>query len=69
MNPIEKKKRKVTFTEVDEENKRQKQITNGTRLHSGKYTLDSDEEDDDEQANTKETNPDDLDGEGEFLCY
>jgi len=67
MNPNDKKKRKVTFTEVDEENKRQKPIANDTRLHSGKYTLDSDEEDDDEQANTKEMNPDDLDG--EFLCY
>ncbi len=58
----DKKKRKVTFIDIDEENKKQKNTTNDTRLHSGKYTLDSDEEDDEEQANNKEMNPDELDG-------
>ncbi len=58
----DKKKRKVTFTDVDEENKKQKNTTNDTRLHSGKYTLDSDEEDDEEEVNNKEMNQDDLEG-------
>ncbi|UJR13398.1 hypothetical protein I4U23_000413 [Adineta vaga] len=59
----EKKKRKVTFKEVDEGNKKQKQnqTTQDTRLHSGKYTLDSDEDDDDDdQGNEKEMNQDNL---------
>jgi hypothetical protein len=56
-------KRQVRFTELDEGNKKQKKPTNDTRLHSGKYTLDSDEEDDDdEQGNNKEMNPNDLEG-------
>ncbi len=58
----EKKKRKVGFIEQDQGNKKQKNPTNDTRLHSGKYTLDSDEEDDDEQANINEMNQDELDG-------
>jgi hypothetical protein len=62
MNMNDKKKRKVTFTDVDEENKKQKNTTNDTRLHSGKYTLDSDEEDDEEEVNNKEMNQDDLEG-------
>jgi hypothetical protein len=62
MDMNDKKKRKVTFIDIDEENKKQKNTTNDTRLHSGKYTLDSDEEDDEEQANNKEMNPDELDG-------
>jgi hypothetical protein len=62
MNTNDKKKRKVTFTDVDEENKKQKNTTNDTRLHSGKYTLDSDEEDDEEEVNNKEMNQDDLEG-------
>lgn len=57
-----KNKRKVTFAETDEEHKRQKNAPNDTRLHSGKYTLDSDEEDDDEQGNKKEMNQYDLEG-------
>lgn len=57
------KKRKVQFAEVDEENKKQKNLTTtDTRLHSGKYTLESDEEDDEEQANEKEMNANELKG-------
>lgn len=62
MNKDEKKKRKVTFSEVDEENKRSKKVTTDTRLHSGKYTLDSDEDDDEEQAAGKQMNQDDFQG-------
>jgi hypothetical protein len=61
----DKKKRKVSFDpniEVDQTNKKTKTTPNNTRLHSGKYTLDSDEEDDEEQANNKEMNKDELDG-------
>ncbi|CAF2634990.1 unnamed protein product [Rotaria sp. Silwood2] len=57
----DKKKRKVTFHEITEEHKKQKNTTNDTRLHSGKYTLDSDEDDDDEQGNVKQMNQNDLD--------
>ena len=62
MNKDEKKKRKVDFSEVDEENKRSKNVTTDTRLHSGKYTLESDEEDEEEQAAGKEMNQDELEG-------
>jgi hypothetical protein len=58
----EKKKRKVTFVELEEGNKKSKPTSNDTRLHSGKYTLDSDEEDDEEQIDNKEMNQNDLDG-------
>ncbi|CAF1094233.1 unnamed protein product [Rotaria sp. Silwood1] len=58
----DKKKRKVTFRDIPEEHKKQKNTTNDTRLHSGKYTLDSDEDDDDdEQGNVKQMNQNDLD--------
>jgi hypothetical protein len=62
MNTNEKKKRKVNFAEFDEESKKQKSATNDTRLHSGKYTLDSDEDDDEVQDDNKEMNQNDLDG-------
>jgi hypothetical protein len=62
MNISEKKKRQVNFAEIDEETKKQKTTTNDTRLHSGKYTLDSDEEDDDNQDDNKEMNENDLNG-------
>lgn len=61
------RKRKVTFhadVDSEENNKKQKRVTTESeqsRLHSGKYTLDSDEEDD-EQDNVKSMNQDDLDG-------
>jgi hypothetical protein len=58
----EKKKRKVTFSEIDEGNKKPKPASTDTRLHSGKYTLDSDEDDDEEQANLKEMDEHDLNG-------
>ena len=63
------RKRKVTFKtdeESDQTNKKQKKFTNergNTRLHSGKYTLDSDEEDEEEKDNAKTMKSDDLDGE------
>jgi len=63
------RKRKVPFNtdiELDQIAKKQKKFTNengNTRLHSGKYTLDSDEEDEEEQDNAKSMNQDDLDGE------
>jgi hypothetical protein len=63
------RKRKVLFNtdiESDQIAKKQKNFTNesgNTRLHSGKYTLDSDEEDEEEQDNAKSMNQDDLDGE------
>ena len=55
MNNTEGKKRKVRFDVVDEEIKKQKATTTDTRLHSGKYTLDSDEEDD-ERTSEYQTN-------------
>ncbi|CAF1066145.1 unnamed protein product [Rotaria sordida] len=58
----DKKKRKVSFQDINDEHKKQKYTTHDTRLHSGKYTLDSDEDDDDaEQGNVKEMNQNDLD--------
>ncbi|CAF3712821.1 unnamed protein product [Adineta steineri] len=66
MNINDKKKRKVTFEEIDEEHKKAKKtVPQDTRLHSGKYTLDSDEDDDDEQANTNEMNQNELDDIGQ----
>jgi hypothetical protein len=63
MNVNDTKKRKVSFAELDEANKKTKNAPNDTRLHSGKYTLDSDEDDDDdEQGNNKEMDQNDLDG-------
>ncbi len=62
MNMNNKEKRKVGFNDVDEGNKKQRKTTTDTRLHSGKYTLDSDEEDEEEQEDNKEMNQDDLDG-------
>ncbi|CAM4852836.1 unnamed protein product [Rotaria socialis] len=65
------RKRKVTFKtdeESDQTNKKQKKFTNesgNTRLHSGKYTLDSDEEDEEEKDNAKIMNSDDLDDIGQ----
>ena len=61
------RKRKVPFNtdiESDQTAKKQKNLLMkvDTRLHSGKYTLDSDEEDDEEQDNNKSMNQDDLDG-------
>jgi len=62
------RKRKVAFNtdiESDQTTKKQKKYSNesgSTRLHSGKYTLDSDEEDEEEQEDNKEMNQDDLDG-------
>ncbi|CAF4156168.1 unnamed protein product [Rotaria sp. Silwood2] len=56
------RKRKIVSTtdiELDQTTKKQKKLTNesgNTRLHSGKYTLDSDEEDDEEQDNAKTMN-------------
>lgn len=62
------KKRKVQFAEFDEEAKKQKNTTaSDTRLHSGKYTLESDEEDDEEQANEKEMNANELNGSNKSL--
>ena len=61
-------KRKVAFTtdtELDQSIKKHRQSTNesgNTRLHSGKYTLDSDEEDEKEYDDGKAMNQDDLDG-------
>ena len=56
------KKRKVRFSEIDEENKKQRNTTTtDTRLHSGKYTLESDEEDDD-QDHEKQLNAKELKG-------
>ena len=66
MSSNEKKKRKVQFAEFDEENKKQKNTTGDTRLHSGKYTLDSDEDDEEAQEDNKEMNQNDLDG--LFVC-
>jgi hypothetical protein len=63
------RKRKVAFNtdiQLDQTTKKQKKFTNeseDTRLHSGKYTLDSDEEDQEEQDNAKSMNQDELDGE------
>lgn len=63
MNQEEKKKRKVLFKEFDEEIKKQKKTSKNTRLHSGQYTLDSDEEDDEEkEGNETELNQDDYEG-------
>lgn len=55
MNSAQGMKRRVQFAEETDESKRAKATTatDDTRLHSGKYTLESDEEDDDEQANGK----------------
>ncbi|CAF0733994.1 unnamed protein product [Rotaria sordida] len=64
------RKRKIVSTtdiETDQTSKKQKKLPNeseNTRLHSGKYTLDSDE-DDDEQDNAKTMNQDDLDDIGQ----
>ncbi|CAF0966942.1 unnamed protein product [Adineta ricciae] len=62
MDREEKKKRKVLFQEFDEEIKKQRKTVKNTRLHSGKYTLDSDEEDEDDEkeGNEKELNQDDY---------
>jgi len=63
------RKRKVDFNtdiQLDQTTKKQKKFTNeseDTRLHNGKYTLDSDEEDQEEQDNAKSMNQDELDGE------
>ena len=62
-------KRKVAFaadTELDQSTKKhRKKFTNesgNTRLHTGQYTLDSDEEDEKEYDDGKAMNQDDLDG-------
>jgi len=58
------RKRKGVFNnhiESDQTTKKRKKFINqneNTRLHNGKYTLESDEE----QDNSKEMNQDDLDG-------
>lgn len=56
-----KGKRKVQFSEFDEENKKQRYATTDTRLHSGKHTLESDEEDEDHDEE-KPMNDNELDG-------
>ena len=64
----ERKKRKVSFNpdvDLDQTSKKQKKTsdeTGDTRLHSGKYTLDSDEDDEEEREDTKQMNKDELDG-------
>lgn len=61
MNNDQRKKRRVQFAEAeDDASKRSKATTNDTRLHSGKYTLESDEEDDDEQSNGKKLDEGDF---------
>ncbi|CAF0776713.1 unnamed protein product [Rotaria sp. Silwood1] len=67
---MERKRKIVSTTDVeaDQTIKKQKKLINeseNTRLHSGKYTLDSDEEDDEEQDNAKTMNQDDLDDIGQ----
>lgn len=67
----EKKKRKVTFNpdlDLNQTSKKQKKTsdeTGDTRLHSGKYTLDSDEDDAEELDETKQMNKDELDDIGQ----
>ena len=77
----EKKKRKVTFnveTNEDIAAKKTKNIPPTTttttdsaegesRLHRGKYALDSDEEDEEEIEERKRLNEDEMDGEGAFV--
>lgn len=64
----DKKKRKVSFNpdvDLDQTSKKQKKTsddTGDTRLHSGKYTLDSDEDDEEELEETKQMNKDELNG-------
>ena len=66
----EKKKRKVTFSSNADADAQKKQKTtttttdqgDQTRLHSAKYTLDSDEEDEEERQDRQQMNPDELEG-------